>query len=135
VQDLTGQSAHFSPEWSLSGVAEYTDSVPGAANLDWFARGEWSYAGEQNISGRTNQNPNTVRNALDLANFRVGISSDEGWRFTAYVENAFDEAYCQTNLEQVAAGSLGVRDGAGGTLLRCPLGAPRTWGVKLNYDF
>ena len=133
AQDLTGERAHFSPKWNLTGLAEVSDAVPGSSSLEWFARGEWAFRSDQNVGGQTNQNPQTVQEAYSITNFRVGLAGDEGaWKAVAFVENAFDVGYCQAILEQVNGGAFGVRDGAGNSLQRCILGVPRVWGVQLS---
>ena len=136
ARDLTGQRNHFSPEWQLSLVGEWSDRIP-AAGMDWFLRGEYQYTAAQNVGADTNQGPQSIQPGYDIVNARLGLRGlDAGWELSTFVRNAFDEGYCQVVFIQALATSAGLIDPAtGGGMHRCVLGAPRTWGVEAAYRF
>ena len=137
-RDLTGQSNHFSPEWQFSAVAEWEDILRNT-NMTWFLRGEYQFVAKQNIGAETNQNPQTLQDAIDIVNARLGLRGpDDKWEFSTFVRNAFDETSCQTMFNQPIGTTLGLVDQSGATLggmQRCVLGTPRTWGVEAAYRF
>ena len=84
----------------------------------------------------TNLSEQSIQSSYSLWNLRAGIDgADQRWEVMAYVENVGDEAYCQVIFEQPFAAALGVRDGAGNSLYRCVLGAPRTYGARATFRF
>jgi iron complex outermembrane receptor protein len=135
-QDLSGESAHFSPEWQLSMMAEWSDAIPDTT-MSWFARGEYNFVGDQNVGAETNQNPQSVQDSYDLFNARLGVrGSGEKWELSAFIRNAFDEEYCQTVFNQPIGTTLGLVDPVTlGGMQRCVLGAPRTFGVEAAYRY
>ena len=135
-QDLTGKRNHFSPEWHISLMAEWTDRLP---NMDWswFTRAEFNHLSEQNVGAETNQNPQSLQEGYSLFNARGGFRSpDEKWEIAAFVRNAADEGYCQTIFNQPIGTTLGLVDPVSrGGMQRCVLGTPRTWGFEVGYSF
>ena len=136
TQSITGQSNHFSPEWQLSAMAEYSNTIPDM-NLGWFIRGEYQYVADQNIGAETNQNPQGIQEGYSIVNARIGIrSADESWELAGFVHNAFDEGYCQTMFNQPIGTTLGLVDATTlGGMQRCVLGNPQTFGVEAAYRF
>ena len=136
VRDLTGARNHFSPEWQLSFVAEWSDRIP-VHGLGWFVRGEYQYVSEQNVGADTNQAPQTVQPGYDIINARLGLrGADDGWEISGFVHNVFDQDYCQVVFIQPLATSLNLVDPAtGGGMQRCVVGVPRVWGVEASYRF
>lgn len=134
VQDLTGQSAHFSPEWQGSLVADWRDSIALFGGSEYFLRGETQYVGDQNIGGNTNQNPQSIQDAYQLFNARVGLrSEDDRWEVALWGKNLTDEGYCMTIFEQPFAQQLGgVNPVANTSPQRCVVGNPQTWGIQLK---
>ncbi|EED36302.1 TonB-dependent receptor [Luminiphilus syltensis NOR5-1B] len=135
-QDLAGQRNHRSPKWELSTVAQLT--LPLAdSGMDWFVRGEYSFRDEMNVGTTTNGNRQTVQDAYSLVNLRGGLMDREGrWQVSAHLENATDEAYCQTMFEQPLGGPLRAVDAQTNTsLVNCILGSPRMWSVEVEYNF
>lgn len=133
-QDLTGQSAHFSPEWQGSLVADWSDSLPNWNGTEYFLRGETQYMGEHNAGGNINQNPQTVQDAYQLYNARVGLRAlDSTWEINVFGRNLSDEGYCRTLFAQPFGGQLGATNNAANTTaIRCAVGDPLTWGVQLK---
>lgn len=134
--DLTGKRNHFSPEWQLSLLGEWTDALPGT-DMNWFLRGEYQYIGDQNVGAETNQNPQSIQKGYSLVNSRLGLRGPGNkWELAAYVRNATDKGYCQTIYNQPIGTTLGLVDPTtGGGMQRCVLGPPRTFGVEGSYRF
>jgi iron complex outermembrane recepter protein len=135
-RDLTGQRNHFSPEFQVSLVSEWSDALPNT-NLGWFIRGEFQYVDDQNLGAETNQNPQSIQKGYEIFNARAGIrGQDDAWELSAFVRNLGDKEYCQTVFNQPIGTTLGLVDPVTlGGMQRCVLGAPRTWGVEAAYRF
>ena len=136
VRDLTGDRNHFSPQWQLSLVAEWSDRIP-VHGLGWFVRGEYQYVSGQNVGADTNQAPQTMQPGYDIVNARLGLrGADDGWEISGFVRNVFDQDYCQVIFIQALATTLSLVDPVtGGGMQRCVVGAPRVWGVEASYRF
>ena len=136
VRDLTGDRNHFSPQWQLSLVAEWSDRIP-VHGLGWFVRGEYQYVSGQNVGADTNQAPQTMQPGYDIVNARLGLrGADDGWEISGFVRNVFDQDYCQVIFIQALATTLNLVDPVtGGGMQRCVVGAPRVWGVEAAYRF
>ena len=136
TRDLTGDRNHFSPEWQLSLVAEWSDRIP-VHGLGWFVRGEYQHVSEQNVGGDTNQAPQTMQPGYDIVNARLGLrGANDDWEFSGFVHNVFGQDYCQVIFIQPLATTLNLVDPAdGGGMQRCVVGAPRVWGVEASYRF
>ena len=136
TRDLTGDRNHFSPEWQLSLVAEWSDRIP-VHGLGWFVRGEYQYVSDQNVGGDTNQAPQTMQPGYDIVNARLGLrGANDDWEFSGFVHNVFGQDYCQVIFIQPLATTLNLVDPAdGGGMQRCVVGAPRVWGVEASYRF
>ena len=133
-QDLTGQSAHFSPEWQGSLVADWSDDLTFWNGTEYFLRGETQYMGEHNAGGNTNQNPQTIQEAYQLFNARVGVRAHDGaWEVSAFGRNLGDEGYCRAIFAQPFGGQLGATNANNNTTaMRCAVGDPLTWGLQLK---
>jgi iron complex outermembrane receptor protein len=90
-------------------------------------RADYSYRSDQYF---TQFNRDIVsQDAYDLVNARITYAgADERWSITAYGNNLTDEEYFVTVLESGVAA-------AGTVVPQAVLGAPRTYGVVLNYNF
>ncbi len=135
-RDLTGDRNHFSPQWQLSLVAEWSDRLP-IHGLGWFARAEYQYVSEQNVGSDTNQSPQTMQPGYDIVNARLGLrGAGDKWEISGFARNIFDQDYCQVIFIQPLATSLNLVDPVtGGGMQRCVVGAPRVWGVEVAYRF
>jgi len=133
-QDLTGTPNNRSPKHQLSAFAEYADTFS-SANLGWYARIESNWQDDTNVGSTTNNNPQDIQKALALTNIRFGLlGSDEEWSVQLYAENVTDESYCQNTFNQPFGDQFGTVSN-GGTLIRCVMGAPRTFGLRASYHF
>ena len=135
-QDLKGGRAPFSPEWSVTFIPQWRDSI-GDSGVDWFVRGEYLYTDSHSVAGTSDGNLQVIQDGYSLLNLRAGIeSAGGGWSVIAFVQNAADEEYCQRAYYQPFGSLFGVIDATAGTSLTlCAYGAPRTYGVSLSYDF
>lgn len=135
-QDLTGGRAPFSPELSSTLIAKWTDTL-GGGSTKWFVQAEHQYISSHSTAGSSDGNPQVVQDGYSLMNLRAGIGNkDKGWRVTLYGQNIADKNYFQRTFYQPFGAQLGVVDGAAGTsAVLGALGAPRTYGVSVSYDF
>lgn len=133
-QDLRRQSAHFSPEWQGSLIVDWTDDFSMINGTEFFVRGETQYMGDQNVGGNTNQNPQTIQEAYQLYNARVGLRSvKDNWEVNLFGKNLGDEGYCLTMFDQPFGAQLGAQNASSNTTaIRCAVGDPLTWGVQLK---
>ncbi|MDR2166145.1 MAG: TonB-dependent receptor, partial [Zoogloeaceae bacterium] len=69
------------------------------------------------------ENPANQQSGYTLINLRAGYRLDPKTHLNFYVDNATDKAYSQASLPR------------GLTAVGSSLGAPRTWGVTLNYQW
>ncbi len=134
TQDLTGARNHFSPKWQSSLVADWSDTIPHFNNNQYFLRGELQYIGEQNVGTTTNQDPDTIQDAVTLFNAGVGLRADDDrWELGFFGRNLSDEGYCNNILNQPFGGPFGATNAAtNSTAQRCVLSAPREWGIQLR---
>jgi iron complex outermembrane receptor protein len=136
-QNLTGASAHFSPDWQYSLVGDWVNDVQWFGGSTYFLRAEVQYTGEQNVGGNTNQNPQSNQSAYTLFNASVGLrSQDHKWDVSLRAKNLSDEGYCLTIFDQPFGAQLGGLNRANNTIpQRCVVGTPRTYGIEMKYRF
>lgn len=137
VQDLTGESAHFAPDWQASLVADWTDDLGFWDGVEYFLRGEVQHVGEQNVGTSTNLNPQSVQEDYQLFNARIGLRSfGNGWEIGLFGRNLTDKGFCLNIFEQPFGAQLGaVNPATNTTAQRCVVGQPRTYGVELRTEF
>ena len=135
VQDLTGRPNHRSPKLQASALIDYSQEF--ANDYLWYVRPGWSYIGEQNLGGDTNQNPQTLQAGYSLVNVRVGIENYvAGWSVELFVNNATDTEYCGGMFDQPLGAQIGAVNTADNTtVVRCVVGDPKTYGVQFSYQF
>ena len=134
VQDLTGGTNHFAPEWTGNLFVTVDGDL---ADWGWQATAGINYVGEQFVGGAIDNNPQVLQDGYTLVSARLTLN-DPSDRFSVAVfgENLTDEGYCGVSFYQPLAGQLGLNDATtGGTLSRCNTGAPRTVGVRLSTTF
>ena len=83
-----GDPIPFVPEWTGSISLQYDFSLGGA----WagYLRGDYSYTGSSQTQFNRDGEFFNEQDSYDLFDLRLGVESD-AWRFTVYIENAFDE--------------------------------------------
>jgi iron complex outermembrane recepter protein len=117
AQDFSHHTVKLVPAWDASLGLGY------APARGWFFRADLS------LKGPTYLNPeNTFRQStLALVDLSVGYSV-EGWRFTAFVENATDAHYFNGQVyTNFALGNDGLFYG--------PIGAPRVVGLSARFSY
>lgn len=134
LQDLSGETSHFAPEWQGSLVANWADDFSAWDGTEYFLRGETQYIGEQYVGTSTNLNPQTIQDAYQLFNARVGLrATDQNWEVNVFGRNLADEGYCVNIFDQPNGSAFGGVDNATNTgAQRCVPGDPQTWGVELK---
>ena len=133
-QDLSGKSAHFSPEWQGSLVADWADTFTPISGTEYYLRGETQYMGDHNAGGNTNQNPQSEQDAYQLFNARLGLRADDkSWEVNLWGRNLGDEGYCRAIFAQPFGAQLRAVNATNNTTaMRCAVGDPLTWGIQLK---
>lgn len=116
---LSGRDFPNAPEWAANLALTGNHSM--ASSLELFYRTELLYRGDVFTEGANNE----TQDALALVNASIGIGSDSGWRATAYVQNLTNEDYVTLHFNTPLQGD--DRNGY--------VGAPRTYGVSISYEF
>lgn len=134
LQNLTGQRAHYSPDWQGSLIADYSTPLAGMNGNVFSMRGEMQFVGDQNVGANTNENPQSIQGGYTLFNGRIGLRSASGrWDFTLWGKNLTDKGYCVVMFDQPFGAQLGGLDPVAHTIpQRCAVGVPRTFGVQLR---
>jgi iron complex outermembrane receptor protein len=137
TQDLTGESANFSPDWSGSVGAQLEGDL-GVGDVGYQFRTDLSYMGEMGVSGLNDANPQNLQEAVSLlsARFSLLFGENRNWSVSVFGDNLTDEGYCSTRFYQPLDNNLQLRDPvSGGTVVRCQVAPPRTYGVSLKAVF
>ena len=116
-----GDTLPGTPKWIFAGVANYHRAVSarGEINASVEFRSQTStFGGLDNIEEAKNPGWSDV-------SARIGYEDQGGWAITAYVENLFDKLYFDGTTE----GEYPLPHTYFGT------SRPRTFGVKLSYEF
>jgi iron complex outermembrane receptor protein len=112
------------PEFSANVVGRYerelSSSLLGALQLEYSYRSEQ----DQSVVVMPQESAFLTEPGYSLVNVRASLGAIEGgWQVTAYVTNLFDKAYRES---AGGAGPSGVFE---------IYGAPRIWGLSLDYSF
>jgi len=137
TQNLKGERASFSPEWSGSLGAQLEGDL-GIGNLGYLFRTDVSYQGETGVSGITDGNPQNIQSSVTQlsARFSLLFGKDRDWSISVFGDNLTDEGFCATRFYQPLDTTMGLRDPVSkGTVVRCQLTPPRTYGVSLRAQF
>ena len=126
-RDISGKQLDHAPELSYNIGAELRSGLPGAADIEWFARADVVYKDDQNLEVWLPEE--AEEGSYYLVNARAGLDAVAGWKVTAWVNNLLDEEYVaeaywggvnpilrQANFHQIP-------------------GLERTFGVTLDYAF
>ncbi len=134
-QDLSGARLNYTPEWQLSLDADWTGNFRGG--MEWFTGVGWQFIDDQNVSGITNNNPQTIQEAYSLIRARLGLRAASGkWDLTLFGNNVTDEGYCSSMFPQPFGAQLGAVNATRNTSVqRCTVGTPRTWNIKFRWWF
>lgn len=136
IQDLSGQRANYSPRWSGTASAEWSDTI-GTSGWNWSLRSDLSFTSDVNLSQVTDGNPDTIQKGYALLGARFTVfAPDDKLSFSVFGQNLTDKGYCSLAVYQVLDGPLGLRNmSTGSTLVRCIAGPPRTIGVSASLRF
>ena len=119
---LPNAQMSFAPEWSGSLAATYERNI--GDSLEWRVNVGAKYTSEYNTG--SDLNPIKLQEALTLMNARLGFGAQDGkWFLEAWAQNLTDEEYYQVVFD--ATLQTGTFDAY--------LGAPRTYGLTLRFQF
>ncbi|MEH6583297.1 MAG: TonB-dependent receptor [Halioglobus sp.] len=122
TQDLKGNEFPLSPEHKASASLTYAWEL---VNLDWSTTLSYIYNGEQQLSAFNNPQYDELDD-YDRWDARFNLASlDQTWEATAFVQNISDER------QEVFRGRPNSVSG----LSSSNLSDPRTYGIKLSYNF
>lgn len=121
---IDGNDTPQSPDYSLNALVRYT--IPTARMGTFTLQADGRY--QDDIWFDVDADPFEREDAYGIANFRVFWDSPE-YRYSAmaFVTNAFDEVYTTGAYH---GGDAGAADTAWKEI-----GAPRTWGLRVRYNF
>jgi iron complex outermembrane receptor protein len=95
VQDLSGKPLFNVPEWNFNANAQYEKPLALGGGGKYRAVFNAGYRWQSDVIFNLLQDPDSVQEAYGIANFAVGLRSDQ-WKLTAFVNNAFDQSYALT---------------------------------------
>ncbi|RIV86818.1 TonB-dependent receptor [Aurantiacibacter zhengii] len=117
--DYEGGELSFAPAFSLDLDSQYDWDV--SSNLQAFVGASFSY--RSTASAVFGEDPRLDLPSYELVGARLGVGSDaEGWRVTLWGENLTNSYYFNNVLPQFDA-------------IKAYVGRPRTYGVRVSYDF
>jgi iron complex outermembrane receptor protein len=131
--DFTGLTPSLSPEWKLSGSAEWRRPLAGHDDLEWFVGGDASYTSAQYLD--TTLDPRSHQKSYTLVSARLGLESRDGWRLQLWAKNLFDQSYYVAAAAQPLAAFVSGGGTAGAAGFVGWYGAPRTFGIEASYRF
>ncbi len=129
VTDFDGKEQPNTSKYSAVAGAQFHGSVPSQADMDWFARVDWTYK-----SGVWSNQANIVKTQdSNVFNARAGISRDK-WSIEAFVSNIFNEdAYTSVSDNWVFTPTFDKL--ATNSALLVGLREKRSGGVQAKYKF
>ena len=136
---LPGQTISFAPEWTLSGSVAYETMLTPEYRMRASLNGRWT----DDYGTASDQLPPKIQEAFAIFNGRLAFSTeDDRYTFELWGQNLFDEEYIQVGFNGPLQGGSGVSatppiyDPARDTISYMAfLGAPRTWGATLRWQF
>ncbi|MGI9246671.1 MAG: TonB-dependent receptor domain-containing protein, partial [Steroidobacteraceae bacterium] len=135
TQNLAGERPVFAPEWQGSTGAEVTGDL---GPVGYSLRADLSYMDDINVNQINDNNPQGIQDAYTLlsARFSLFFGAERKIALTLWGDNLTDEEYCTATVAQPFDNLLGLRDPvSGGTVMRCQVNVPRTYGVSLKASF
>jgi iron complex outermembrane receptor protein len=137
VQDLEGERPVFAPELQGSLGAQVQGEL-GFVDVGYQLRGDASYIDDINVGQINDNNPQGIQEAYTLlsARFSLLFGANRNIELAIFGDNLSDEEYCVGSVAQPLDDRLGLRDAAtGGTVMRCAVNPPRTYGISLKASF
>ncbi len=122
--EFDGDTPAHTPEFMYSGIARYESAKPLIGKYHPFVQIDFSY--QDDIEFILANHPGATETDYTLTNARAGIrTGDRKWEFAAWGRNLGDKDY----RSEVFGPGSGFLPG------RIHYGAPRTYGVSLNYSY
>jgi iron complex outermembrane receptor protein len=137
TQDLAGERPVFAPELQGSSGVELQGDF-GGSGIGYRLRTDVSYMDDVNVNQINDNNPQGVQDAFTLVSARFSLLFGAGQRYalTLWADNLTDENYCTGTVAQPFDNLLGLRDPvSGGTVMRCQVNVPRTYGLTMKASF
>ena len=136
TQNLKGETPTFAPELQGSLGAQLAGDF--GASIGYLLRADLSYQDEVSLNTQNDGNPQGIEPSYTLlsARFSLMFGADRNYTLSVFGDNLTDEGYCTARFAQVLDSSLGLRDPvSGGTVMRCIVAPPRTYGLSLKVAF
>ncbi len=137
TQDLEGERPAYAPEWQGALGLQMQGDL-GLAGIGYQFRTDLSYVDDINVGQISDNNPQNIQEAYSVVSARFSLLFGPNQRIAVSIfgDNLFDEEYCTARVGQPLDNSLGLRDPAtGGTVMRCAVNAPRTYGISVKASF
>lgn len=137
TRNLKGVANVFSPEWTVSGGGEMRGDF-GFADLGYLFRADLSYVADQNVNGIIDNNPQGFDPSYSLLSARYALlfGKDRRYSVAVFGENLTDEGYCRNRFATPFNTQLGLNQPVGGgTVMRCGVNQPRTYGLSFKAEF
>jgi iron complex outermembrane recepter protein len=137
TQDLAGETPVFAPEWQGSTGVQLEGDL-GFAGMGYMFRTDVSYMDDVNVNQINDNNPQGYTDAFTLvsARFSLFFGADHQFSLSLVGDNLTDENYCTGKVNQPFDNLLGLRDPvSGGTVMRCQVNPPRTYGLSFKASF
>lgn len=137
TQDLSGERPVFAPELQGSAGVQLQGTL-GSSGIGYMLRTDASYMDDINVNQINDNNPQGIQQSFTLVSARFSLYFGAGQRYalTLWSDNLTDEEYCTGTVAQPFDNLLGLRDPAtGGTVMRCQVNVPRTYGLTLKASF
>jgi iron complex outermembrane receptor protein len=91
VQDLSGKPLFNAPKWNFNANGQYDFPL----NASYTAFINAGYRWQSEVVFNLLQDPDSIQEDYGIANLAGGLRNDR-WKFTAFVNNVFDESYSLT---------------------------------------
>jgi iron complex outermembrane receptor protein len=137
TQDLKGARPGFAPKWQGSTGLQFQGDLP-MGNVGYMLRSDVSYTDDMNVNQINDNNPQGIQKGYTLVSARASLlfGADRNFALSLFGDNLTDENYCTGRVNQPFDSQLGLRDPvSGGTVMRCQVNVPRTYGVSLKVSF
>jgi len=137
VQDLKGKRPVYTPKYQGSVGAQVEGNFD-SHNLGYAFRTDLSYTDTTNINSINDNNQQGIQGSTTLLSMRYSLLFGERHHYTLSVfgDNLTNQGYCAFKTAQVLDNTLGLRDPvSGGTVMRCGVAPPRTYGVSIKAAF
>jgi iron complex outermembrane receptor protein len=136
TQDLKGKRPVYAAKYQGSAGLQLAGDL--GSSVGYLFRTDLSYTGDNNLNSVNDNNPQGIQPAYTLlsARFSLMFGANRSYTLSVFGDNLTDEGYCTNKVAQVLDSQLGLRDPVtGGTVMRCGVASPRTYGVSIKAQF